>query len=64
MVSPISWFGGKHKMVKNLLPLIPPHREYIEPYFGAGSLFFAKQPADIETINDLDSGVVNFFSCA
>jgi len=48
-------------MVAKLLPLIPEHKQYIEPFFGGGSLFFAKEPAEVETINDIDSGVVNFF---
>ncbi len=48
-------------MVAKLLPLFPRHREYVEPFFGGGSLFFAKAPAQIETINDLDKAVVTFF---
>jgi len=48
-------------MVRKLLPLFPPHKHYCEVFFGGGSLFFAKQPSLIETINDRDSEVVNFF---
>lgn len=59
--SPLRWFGGKGHMQAKLLPLLPAHREYIEPYFGGGSVFFAKQPALVETINDLDSAVMGFF---
>jgi DNA adenine methylase len=59
--SPIGYFGGKGKMVKKLLPLFPPHKHYCEPFFGGGSLFFAKPPSLIETINDKYSEVVNFF---
>jgi DNA adenine methylase len=59
--SPIYWFGGKGRMQAKLLPLLPAHREYIEPYFGGGSVFFAKAPALVETINDLDSAVMGFF---
>lgn len=33
----------------------------MEPYFGSGAIFFNKQPAKIETINDLDGNVVNYF---
>ena len=59
--SPIQWYGGKGHMQAKLLPLLPAHREYIEPYFGGGSIFFAKAPALVETINDLDSAVMGFF---
>jgi len=48
-------------MVAKLLPLIPKHKQYIEPFFGGGSVLFAKEPAEVETINDIDGGVVNFF---
>ena len=59
--SPIQWFGGKGHMQAKLLPLLPAHREYIEPFFGGGSIFFAKPPAKVETINDLDSAVMDFY---
>jgi DNA adenine methylase len=48
-------------MYAKLLPLLPAHREYIEPFFGGGSIFFAKEPALAETINDLDSAVMGFY---
>ena len=34
---------------------------YLEPYFGSGAVFFNKIPSRIETINDLDKNVVNYF---
>lgn len=40
---------------------MPPHKAYLEPYFGSGAVFFSKEPAQHETINDLDGMVVNFF---
>jgi DNA adenine methylase len=62
MRSPFKRVGGKSHLVHHLLRRVPDHREYIEPYFGAGALFFAKEPAAVETINDLDEAVVSFFS--
>ena len=59
--SPIQWYGGKGNMVAKLLPLLPSHKQYCEPFFGGGSVFFAKRPCPHETINDLDEGVTNFF---
>ena len=49
--------GGKTKLVKKLLPHIPPHSIYIEPFFGTGALYFNKEPAKREIINDLDRAV-------
>jgi len=61
MRSPIRWFGGKGKMTAKLLPLIPPHQTYVEPFGGGASLLFAKPPSPVEVYNDLDSGLVNLF---
>ena len=40
---------------------MPAHRVYLEPFFGSGAVFFAKQPAQHEVINDVDNVVVTFF---
>lgn len=55
--------GSKWNIAENLACLIPEHRSYVEPFFGSGALFFTKAPSAIETINDLDSDVVNLFRC-
>ena len=49
--------GGKTKLVKKLLPHIPPHNTYVEPFFGTGAIYFNKEPAKREIINDLDKAV-------
>lgn len=60
--SPIGWFGGKGNMVRKLLDLMPPHQHYVEPFCGGASLFFAKRPSGgVETLNDLDGGIVGFY---
>ncbi|MBI3518049.1 MAG: DNA adenine methylase [Bacteroidetes bacterium] len=61
MRTPITYYGGKQSLLKYLLPLIPPHKIYCEPFFGGGALFFAKPKSDVEVINDLNGEVVNFF---
>lgn len=49
-------------MLKEILPLIPPHFTYVEPYFGGGAVFRAKEPSQGEIINDLNLNVVNFYA--
>ena len=34
---------------------------YLEPFVGSGAVFFNKHPGTVETINDLDSNIVNLF---
>lgn len=48
-------------MVRKLLKHVPSHREYVEVFGGAASLLFAKTPAKVETYNDIDGDLVNFF---
>jgi DNA adenine methylase len=61
MKTPITYYGGKQSLLKYLLPLIPPHKIYCEPFFGGGALFFAKPKSEVEVINDLNGEVINFF---
>lgn len=61
MQSAIVWFGGKGRLVNKLIPLLPPHHTYVEPFGGGASLLHAKAPSPIEVYNDLDSGLVNFW---
>ncbi len=53
--------GAKNRLAPWIVSHIPKHDVYLEPYFGSGGVFFAKDPSRIETINDLDCNVVNFF---
>lgn len=48
-------------MLPHILPLIPAHVKYVEPFLGGGAVFWAKEPAVIEVVNDLDSFVSNFY---
>ena len=50
-------------MTAKLLPLLPRHHTYVEPFGGGASLLFAKTPAPVEVYNDIDKGLVNFFRC-
>lgn len=62
--APAWYFGGKGNMLGKLLPLIPGGGQpYVEPYCGAASVFFARDPAPVEVLNDLDGDVVNLFRC-
>jgi DNA adenine methylase len=53
--------GAKNRIANWICEYIPTHKVYLEPYFGSGAVFFNKIPAGIETLNDLDGNIVNYF---
>jgi DNA adenine methylase len=59
--TPISYYGGKQQMLRHILPLIPEHKIYVEPFFGGGAVFWGKEPVHVEVINDINALVVNFY---
>ena len=54
--------GNKKKIAKKIQVYFPAHKIYIEPFFGAGGMFFNKPKAIHNIINDLDSDVFNFYN--
>ncbi len=58
----LNYPGAKWGMAQEIVSLMPPHRSYVEPYFGSGAVLFNKQPSAIETVNDIDGDIVNFFT--
>jgi DNA adenine methylase len=61
MKTPLSYYGSKQTLAKTILGLIPPHRLYCEPFLGGAAIFFAKEPAKVEIINDTNGESVNFY---
>lgn len=58
---PVAYYGGKQSLLSKILPLIPPHTRYVEPFLGGGAVYWSKEPSEIEVINDLDGFVSNFY---
>lgn len=48
-------------MLRHILPLIPKHTVYTEAFVGGAALYFAKEPVDVEVINDINGALVNFY---
>lgn len=61
MEAVLKYPGAKNRLAEWIISFIPEHRVYLELFFGSGAVFFNKDPAKIETLNDLDGEVYNLF---
>jgi DNA adenine methylase len=59
--TPITYYGGKQKLVPYILPRIPKHSLYAEPFCGGAAIFFAKEQSEIEVLNDTNKEMMNFY---
>lgn len=64
----ISYYGGKQRQAANIVPLIPKHTVYVEPFCGGAAIFFAKPWPNTENshhyrevLNDKDERLINFY---
>lgn len=58
---PISRMGGKSKLRKHIIEIMPEHKCYVELFFGAGWVYFGKDKSKVEVINDIDKELINLF---
>src|SRR6202158_1845256 len=61
MIGPLAYIGGKSRLAKQIIALLPEHQTYVEPFAGVAQVFFHKQPSKVEVLNDLDGEIVNFY---
>jgi DNA adenine methylase len=59
--SPVPYFGSKQRIAPWIVSLLPAHDHYVEPFAGGLSVLLAKQPAAMETVNDLDGELMTFW---
>jgi DNA adenine methylase len=64
---PLKWHGGKGayngKLARWIISNMPPHRTYVEPYFGGGAVLLHKDPEGTsEVVNDLNGDLMNFWA--
>jgi DNA adenine methylase len=55
------WYGGKFSHLGWLLPLLPKCHHYCEPFGGSAAVLLNREPSPVETYNDIDGEVANFF---
>jgi len=59
--APFAWLGSKATMLDIILPNIPQHKHYVEPFCGTAIVYLHKPIVNINTLNDIDNNIVNFF---
>lgn len=58
--APIGWVGGKSKLAKDIIDLIPTeHKIYIEVFGGAASVLYSKEKSKLEVLNDVNGELIN-----
>lgn len=57
----IPWMGGKTRLLKQIIPLIPAHQCYVEVFAGGAALFYAKDPVKVEVLNDINGELINLY---
>lgn len=55
------WYGGKYSHLDWLLPLLPPATHFCDVFGGSASVLINRAPSPVETYNDIDGELVNFF---
>lgn len=58
---PVPYFGSKQRLAEWIGDLLPSHGHYVEPYAGGLSVLLAKPASRMETVNDLDGDLINFW---
>ncbi|MGI5947748.1 MAG: DNA adenine methylase [Lachnospiraceae bacterium] len=53
--------GAKNRIAPWICEYIPEHDVYLEPFAGSLAVLLNKQRSHIETVNDIDEEIVNFF---
>lgn len=61
MNSPFRYAGGKFYARNLILPRLPKHSFYCEPFAGGGSVFFAKPKSKDSWLNDADPNLINTY---
>ena len=59
----IPYWGGKYELSRKLIPMMPPHTRYFEPFAGGLSVFFRKTKVKENILNDIDRDIINLYIC-
>jgi DNA adenine methylase len=57
----VPWMGGKRRLAKHILPLLPEHTAYVEVFAGGAGLLFNKPESKVEVLNDINGDLVTLY---
>jgi DNA adenine methylase len=61
MRPPLTYYGGKQRLANEIISRIPPHTLYASVFAGGAAEFFAKDPSEVEVLNDTNKELMNFY---
>jgi DNA adenine methylase len=57
----VNWYGGKQKLARQIISIMPEHQHYVEVFMGSAAVFFNKSKAPRNCINDVNENLTNLF---
>lgn len=59
---PVTWFGSKSRLVKDIVKHFPEHQTYVDVFGGSGAVLLGKKPSKVEVYNDLNRKMTSLFN--
>lgn len=59
---PVTWFGSKSRLVKEIIKHFPEHQTYVDVFGGSGAVLLGKKPSKVEVYNDLNRKMSSLFN--
>lgn len=59
---PVTWFGSKSRLVKEIVKHFPDHQTYVDVFGGSGAVLLGKKPSKVEVYNDLNRKMTSLFN--